>query len=422
MPHKGIKGLYLKNPIIILNEGNVKYMEYKISDKMAVMKPSAIREIFKSLGTPGAISFAAGNPAPESFPVKAFQQISSEILSDNAVTALQYSVTEGYPKLRELVKKRISEKFSVGTADDETIITSGGQQGIELACKALCNPGDAVICENPSFIGALNAFRSNGARTVGVTLEDDGMCIEELEKILINEGDKAKIIYVIPTFQNPAGITTSLEKRKKIYTLAQKYDVMIIEDNPYGDLRFDGEDVPTIKSMDTDGRVIYCGSFSKILSAGMRIGFACANNAVIQKMVVAKQVEDVHTNIFFQMMCAEYMSKYDLDEHIKSIRELYRHKCHLMLDCLEKYMPEQVKFTRPEGGLFIWCTLPETIQLNDFVKKAAEAKVFVVPGTAFNCDESADSDSFRLNYSMPSDEEIEKGIKTLGDIISGMLK
>ncbi len=397
-------------------------MQYKISDKMAVMKPSAIREIFKSLGTPGAISFAAGNPAPESFPIDAIKEISANILENDAVTALQYSVTEGYPKLRELIKKRIKEKFSVGTPEDETIITSGGQQGIELACKALCNIGDAVICENPSFIGSLNSFRSNGARPVGVPIEDDGINIEKLEQALIAEGEKAKIIYVIPTFQNPAGITTSLEKRKQIYALAQKYDVVIIEDNPYGDLRFDGEDVPTIKSMDTDGRVIYCGSFSKILSAGMRIGFACANNELIQKMVVAKQVEDVHTNIFFQMVCAEYMEKYDLDAHIEKIRDLYRNKCHYMLDCLDKYMPKELKFTRPEGGLFILCTLPCGIKLSDFIARASEQKVFVVPGTAFNCDESAPSDCFRLNYSMPSNEDIDKGIKILGDIIRDMLK
>ncbi len=397
-------------------------MEYKISDKMAVMKPSAIREIFKNLGAPGAIALSAGNPAPESFPTEAIKKISAEIFENNAVAALQYSVTEGYPKLRQLVKDRIKTKFGVGAEDDDTIITSGGQQGIELTCKALCNPGDAVICENPSFIGALNSFRSNGARTVGVPLDDDGINIEKLEQTLIEEGDKAKIIYVIPTFQNPAGISTSLEKRKRIYELARKYDVVIIEDNPYGDLRFEGEDIPTIKSMDTDGRVVYCGSFSKILSAGMRVGFTCANTALIQKIVVAKQVEDVHTNIFFQMVCAEYMEQYDLDEHIEKIRVLYREKCHHMLDCLDKYFPAQVKYTHPQGGLFIWCTLPENIKLPDFMARATEQKVFVVPGTAFNCDESAPSDSFRLNYSTPSNEDIERGIKLLGDILKDMLK
>ncbi len=397
-------------------------MEYKISDRMAVMKPSAIREIFKSLGTPGAISFAAGNPAPESFPVEAFEKISADIFQNNPVTALQYSVTEGYPKLRELVKARISTKFGIDVSKNETIITSGGQQAIELACKALCNPGDAVICENPSFIGALNAFRSNGARTVGVELENDGVSVEGLEKALKVEGAKAKLLYLIPTFQNPGGITMSLEKRKKVYALAQKYDVVILEDNPYGDLRFDGEDLPTLKSMDTDGRVIYCGSFSKILSAGMRIGFACGPEAVVTKMVVAKQVEDVHTNIFFQMMCAEYIEKYDLDAHIETIRALYREKCHAMLDALEREFPREVTFTRPEGGLFIWCTMPERIELSDFIKRSVEEKVFTVPGTAFNCDENAPSHSFRLNYSMPSFEEIEKGIALLGKILKEMLK
>ena len=277
-------------------------MEYKISDKMVNMKPSAIREIFKSLGTPGAISFAAGNPAPESFPVKDLAAISADIFENRPAQALQYSVTEGYPKLREQVKARLKEKFNIGAPDDETIIVTGGQQGIELTCKVLCNEGDVVIAENPSFIGALNSFRSLGAKIVGVDVEDGGMNLQALEKAL-QDNPNAKLLYVIPTFQNPGGFTTSLEKRKAIYALAQKYDIVILEDNPYGELRFRGEDLPTLKSMDTDGRVIYCGSFSKVLSAGMRVGFLCGNEVLIQKIVVAKQVEDVHTNIFFQMLC-----------------------------------------------------------------------------------------------------------------------
>ena len=396
-------------------------MDYRISDKFLNMKPSAIREIFKSLGKPGAISFAAGNPSPESFPVEAMREISDRIFAENPVTALQYGITEGYPKLRELVTERLKRVYNIGTPDDDTIIVTGGQQGIELTCKVMCNEGDVVICENPSFIGALNAFRSLGAKLVGIDVNDDGMDIPSLEKALA-ENPNAKLIYTIPTFHNPLGITSSLENRKAVYALAKKYGVVIIEDNPYGDLRFAGENVPTYKSMDTDGLVVYAGSFSKVMSSGMRIGFLCANKALISKIVVAKQVEDVHTNIFFQMVCAEYMEKYDLDAHIEKIRDLYRAKCHLMLDCLDKYMPEQLKFTRPEGGLFILCTLPSGIKLSDFIARASEKKVFVVPGTAFNCDESAPSDSFRLNYSMPSNEDIEKGIKILGDIIKDMLK
>ena len=391
-------------------------MAITISDHMSKMKPSAIREIFKSLGTPGAISFAAGNPAPESFPVEALAEISADVFRNDAVNALQYGITEGYPLLRELVAKRIKAKFNVGTDKDTTIITSGGQQALELTCKALCNDGDAVICENPSFIGALNAFRALGAKTVGVEMEQDGISLEKLEATL-RTTPNAKILYLIPTFQNPSGITTTLEKRKAIYALARQYDLVILEDNPYGDLRFAGEDVPTFKSMDEDGRVIYCGSFSKILSAGMRVGFACGNEAIIQKMVVAKQVEDVHTNVFFQILTARYMQEYDLEAHIETIRDLYRHKCGKMVAALEREMPPEVKFTRPQGGLFLWCTLPEKIDMLSFVKEAAEHNVFVVPGTAFNCDESAPSDSFRLNYSMPSDEDIDKGIAILADLI-----
>ena len=237
-------------------------MQYKISDKMVNMKPSAIREIFKSLGTPGAISFAAGNPAPESFPVKDLAAISADIFENRPSQALQYSVTEGYPRLREQVQARIKEKFNIGGPEDETIIVTGGQQGIELTCKVMCNEGDVVIAENPSFIGALNSFRSLGAKIVGVDVEDGGMNIEALEKAL-QENPNAKLLYVIPTFQNPGGFTTSLEKRKAIYALAQKYDIVILEDNPYGELRFRGEDLPTLKSMDTDGRVVYCVPFPR---------------------------------------------------------------------------------------------------------------------------------------------------------------
>ncbi len=396
-------------------------MQYNLSDNIKDMKPSAIREIFKSLGTPGAISFAAGNPSPESFPVEDITRIANKILSENATASLQYGTTEGFMPLRELVTKRIADKFDCVKDGDMTIITSGGQQGIELFCKVMCNRGDEIICENPSFIGALNAFRSIGAVPVGVPLEDDGINLEILEEVLKTH-PRVKFMYLIPTFQNPAGITTSLEKRKAVYALAQKYDVMILEDNPYGELRFAGEDVQTYKSMDTDGRVMYCGSFSKILSAGMRVGFVCGNETVVQKMVVAKQVEDVHTNQFFQMIVAGFMQECDMDAHIAKIRALYKHKAELMIAALDKYMPKEVKFTRPEGGLFLWCTLPEGVSLADFMKESIAQKVFVVTGKAFNCDEEADSDSFRLNYSMPSDEEIEKGIKILGDIIANLIK
>ena len=395
-------------------------MEYIFSDALASLKPSAIREIFKSLSDPSIISFAAGNPSPLSFPSKDLGEIAADIFENHATAALQYSITEGYPALRTAVADRLSRIFGIGREFDTTIITSGGQQGLELTCRALCNPGDVVLCENPSFIGALNAFRAVGAKTVGIPLHEDGIDPADLEKALA-EYPNTKMIYLIPTFQNPAGITTSAEKRRAIYEIARRHSVVILEDNPYGELRFAGTDVPTIKSMDEDGIVVYCSSFSKILSAGMRVGFVCAPDKLVQKMVVAKQCEDVHTNILFQMMCHRYMTEKDMDGHIAGIRALYRDKCNLMLDCLDAHMPKEIHYTRPEGGLFIWCTLPDSILMNDFVKRAIERKVAVVPGTAFNCDTEAPSQSFRLNYSTPSDEDIRRGIEILGNLAKEML-
>ncbi len=402
-------------------------MNYEFSDKLASLKPSAIREIFKSLADPTIISFAAGNPAPESFPVEALARISADIYEKTPHVALQYGMTEGYPPLREAVAKRQKEIFNIGKSvaagdkyNDSTIILSGGQQGIELTCKAFCNEGDVVICENPTFIGALNAFRSNGAKTVGVELHDDGIDPDELEAA-IKANPRTKLIYLIPTFQNPAGLTTSYEKRVRIYEIAKKYSIPIIEDNPYGELRFAGEDIPTLKSMDTEGLIIYCSTFSKILSAGMRVGFTIAPESVVSKLVIAKQVEDVHTNMFFQMLCHRYMTECDLDGHIDFIRSLYRRKCNLMISALEENLPSEITFTRPEGGLFLWCTLPEGIDMNDFVKRAIEYKVAVVPGTTFNCDTQAPSRCFRLNYSTPSDEQTVEGCRRLGEVASAVL-
>ena len=263
-------------------------MNFKFSDNVEPLKPSAIREIFKSLTDPSVISFAAGNPSPLSFPVEKLRSLADDIFETESAKSLQYGITEGYAPLREQVAARLKSKFSIGREFDMTVITSGGQQGLDLACKVLCNRGDTVICENPSFIGALNAFRSYGVNLKGLDVGDDGINPEELENILKTDS-KVKMIYLIPTFQNPAGITMSLEKRKAVLALAKKYGVVIVEDNPYGELRFSGKDVPTIKSMDDEGVVLYCGSFSKVLSAGMRVGFICGHEELVQKIVVVKQ-------------------------------------------------------------------------------------------------------------------------------------
>ena len=390
-------------------------MEYSFSNKVKDMKPSAIREIFKSLSDPNVISFAAGNPSPLSFPVEKMHAIADDIFKNEASFAFQYGITEGYPRLREQVASRLRERFNTGTEDDDVIITTGGQQGIDLCAKVLCNEGDTVICENPSFIGALNAFRSYNVNLVGVDLEADGINIEGLENAL-KSNPNTKIIYVIPTFQNPAGITTSLEKRKAILALAEKYNCTILEDNPYGELRFAGEDVPTIKSLDTNGRVLYCSSFSKILSAGMRIGFVCGPKALVQKIVVVKQVNDVHTNLFFQMVASKFIDTYGLDDHIEFIRKLYKDKCDLMLSELDKRIAGKATYTRPEGGLFIWLTV-DGGNGDEIAKRAIANKVAVVTGSSFNPIQGGFSPSVRLNYSTPSDEQIIEGVKRLSEVL-----
>lgn len=387
-------------------------MNYDFSDKVKDMQPSAIREIFKFLSDPNMISLAAGNPSAASFPIEKIRAISEQIFLTCPVEALQYSVTEGYAPLRAQVAQRLKERFSIGTDSDDVIITTGGQQGIDLTAKVLCNEGDTVICENPSFIGALNAFRSYNTKLVGVDVEPDGINVEMLEKAL-RENPRTKLIYLIPTFQNPSGVTMSYEKRRAVMALAEKYNTVILEDNPYGELRFDGEDVPTLKSMDANGRVLYCSSFSKILSAGMRVGFVCGNRELIQKIVVVKQVNDVHTNIFFQMLASKFIEIYGLDEHIASIRALYRAKSSLMIGELEKNFGDTLTFVRPQGGLFIWCTLPEGYDSALFTRRALENMVAVVAGNTFSPDKDAVSRSFRLNYSTPSDEQIIEGVARL---------
>lgn len=390
----------------------------KFANRAEGMKPSAIREILKAMSDPTLISLAGGNPDPESFPVKEMAEISRDLFLNSSAKALQYGITEGYTPLREQMKERLEKKFNINKEDNELIITTGGQQGLDLTCRVLCNEGDVVVCENPSFLGALNSFRSFGADLVGVSVEDDGMNVEELENVLKNTKN-VKMIYTIPTFQNPMGVTMSLEKRKKLLALAEKYDVIILEDNPYGELRFKGDDIPTVKSLDTKGQVVYCSSFSKIFSPGIRIGYLCGRPDIIAKTVVAKQVSDVHTNLFFQMLISEFIEKYDLDGHIDKIRGIYREKAAAMQAAIKKYLPENVKCTDPDGGLFLWCTLPDGRDSVGFAAELMKKKVAVIPGNAFYVDTEKPSDGLRLNYSMPSFENIDKAIKAMGECING---
>ncbi len=394
-------------------------MNYSFSDKVNGLQASAIREILKYCVFPDIISFAAGNPAPEAFPTETIRKISDGMLGEDPILALQYNITEGYTPLRDALKKDMEGKGIFNPETDELIITSGAQQANELATKVLFNEGDKLICEAPSFIGSLNSFRSYNVNLIGVPLENDGMNMEILEDELRKGG--VKLIYVIPNFQNPTGLTMSLEKRKKLYELACRYDTMILEDNPYGDIRFAGEDVVSIKSMDTEGRVIYSGTFSKTLAPGLRVGYSIAPKPVCQKMIVCKQVSDVHTNIWAQAVCLRFMQEVNMNDHLSKLREIYRHKCGLMLSEMDKHFSSKIKYTRPEGGLFIWATVPEGADMMGFCKKAVEEyKVAVVPGTAFVIGDGDKSDSFRLNFSTPTDDQIVRGIEILGKLTKEM--
>ena len=278
-----------------------------------------------------------------------------------------------------------------------------------------------VICENPSFLGALNAFKSLGAELRGIEYKNGQLDLEDLEKAL-NENPKPKFMYLIPNFQNPTGLTMSLEMRQKILGLAKKYEVLILEDNPYGDLRFEGDDIPSIKSLDEDGLVIYAASLSKIIAPGMRVACCMGPQEVVSKFTVAKQASDVHSNLWAQRVMARYLKDYDMDEHIHTIREIYKKKCYLMLDEMKKYFHPDVQYTVPTGGMFIWVTLPKNIDMQTFVKEALKQNVAVVPGNAFLDDDTKECHSFRMNFSTPTDEKIKQGVKILGNLTYHMNK
>ena len=397
----------------------IDYSEF-YSDRVKPMKGSAIREMFKRMADPEIISLAGGNPASELFPADELSKIAGIILMTNPVAALQYGTTDGHPKMKECAIKR-AEKAGAYSAGDEVIITTGANQGIDLTAKAILNKGDKVIVENPSFIGSLNAFRSYECSLIGVDVESDGMNIDMLEAVL-KENTDAKFIYTIPTFQNPTGTTMSLEKRKRLIELANRYNVLILEDNPYGDLRFNGEDVATLKSLDTENRVIYCGSFSKILSPGMRLGYVIGPAPILEKVEMLKQVNDVHTPMMTQLMCVQFMKKYNIDTYIEKNRKLYKEKCDCMIAAMEEYFPKgKVIWTVPDGGIFLWCKCPTISDVSELVEKCLEKKVAIVPGSNFAIDQNLPSNQFRLNYSSAKLEDIKEGVKRLGEVLSELL-
>ncbi len=393
-------------------------MEFKWARRIAGLQPSAIREILKVTADPSVISFAAGNPSPEAFPVRELAAVSEGLYSRSSASVLQYGVTEGYTPLIKLVSERLRRGLGAMAENDQVIIVSGGQQGIDLSAKCLLNEGDAVLCENPSFIGALNSLLSYGTELHGVPCDRKGMIPEALEGALVAHPN-AKLIYTIPTFQNPSGCVLTAERRARMLELARKYDVLIIEDDPYRELCYGTEPPAPIKSLDTEGRVIYVGSFSKTIAPGIRVAYVCAHRDIIAKLTVAKQTQDVHTNLFFQAACADFLTNYDYNEHLRFCRGLYAAKLDRMCGGLAGAFGDSVKWIRPDGGIFIWCELPEGMDGLEFCRRAGEKKVAAVPGSAFMVGGAA-VNAIRLNFSLPSMAQIDEGCARLGETLREM--
>ena len=388
------------------------------SDMSKRAKKSAIRELLKLTKEPGIISFAGGLPAPETFPVEELREVTEEVLKNEAAFALQYGTTEGDDLLREQLVKRYRE-MGLDITKENLVITTASQQSLDFLGRVFINKGDKVIVEFPSYLGALQAFNAFGASPIGIPSDEHGMDPKLLEAKLAElaaKGEQVKFMYIIPDFQNPSGVTMPEFRRKEIIEIAHKYHVLIVEDSPYRELRFEGEAQPTIYQLDKEGTTITLGTFSKIFVPGFRIGWVIADPKIIDKFVTTKQSVDLCTPPFVQRIAARYMEKGLFSTKLGDIIKLYKHKKDLMMDSFEKYLPEGVKWTNPEGGLFLFVYLPEHMDAEKLFKIAIANKVAFVLGTVFYCDGSG-KNTLRINFSYCSDEQIVEGVKRLGQAI-----
>ncbi|HBF2086385.1 TPA: PLP-dependent aminotransferase family protein [Clostridioides difficile] len=392
----------------------------KYAKRMDMVKASAIRDSQKKIAQKVAsggtvISFAAGLPDPNLFPIEEISEITQKVLNERGKFALAYGPTKGEDELLDLLVKRMKEEENIDTKAENIIITTGSQQGIALSAMILLEKGDVVVTENPSYLGAINAFRPYECDFLGVDTDEEGMVTDDLDKLL-SENSNIKVIYVIPTFQNPTGKTWSLQRRKDFMEVVNKYDVIVIEDNPYGEIRFTPEPLPTLKSLDTKDKVLYLGSFSKVLCPGFRVAWMCGNVDIIDKAELLKQGIDLQSNQFSQVQVIEFLKKYNLNEHIEKIRAEYKKRCLLMLDAMKKHLPEEAKYTEPDGGMFIWVELPESINVDDLLDKAIDAGVAYVSGESFFAN-NGPKNTMRLNYTTMSEEQIVKGVEILAEVI-----
>ncbi len=392
----------------------------KFAERMNEVKASDIRELLALTNKPEIISFAGGLPAPELFPVDKIKAATDAVLDENGRAALQYGPTDGLLRLREQICERLLAKNSIHTTPENIIMTAGSQQGLDFVARLFVNPGDVVLMESPSYLGAINAFQLSEPKYIEVPTDDGGMIMEELDKILATT-DNVKMIYVIPDFQNPSGRTWSLERRKKFMEIVNKYEVVVIEDNPYGELRYKGEFLPSLKSMDTKGLVIYLGTFSKILAPGYRLAWICASHEIIEKINLIAQAAVLQTSTTSMMIVSKFIDMFDLDAHVETVRAAYEHRCGVMMDAMKEYFPKEVKFTVPDGGLFTWAELPEYIDTKVMATQALAQNVAYVPGIGF-FPNGNNHHCMRLNYSCMPDDRIVEGIKRLADVIKANLK
>lgn len=389
------------------------------SDRLANADGSAVQEILRLTQQPDIISFAGGLPSADAFPIEDMQQIMRDFADHLGAEALQYGAAEGYKPLREEIIRFLKAK-NIHANLDEIIITSGSQQGLDLVAKTFLNKGDKVIVESPTYLAALQAFSMYEPEFIEAPVDADGVIPAKLDEILAGD-DKVKLIYLIPCFQNPSGRTIPAARRKEILEVVKKYDVVLIEDAPYEDLKYTDEEYPSFKSMDETGQVLYFGSFSKSLAPGFRLGYSVGCPKMLERMVIGKQNCDLNVSVFTQMIVAEYMRRDLLPPHIKKICKQYRAKRDLMLDALEKEMPEGVKWTKPEGGLFIWIELPDYMDTDKMFIEAVEKKVAYVAGSSFFA-KGEPRNCMRVNFSNATPEKVVQGVKALAEVVKANLK
>ena len=393
-------------------------MNNRFADRMKTTSKSFIREILKVTQQPEVISFAGGLPNPGSFPVEEIASASAKVLAQDGRNTLQYSTSEGYLPLREFISERYLRKSGLKIEPDDILITNGSQQGIDLIGKVFLNKGDRVVIERPGYLGAIQAFSIFEPKFQSVPLLDDGIDTDLLEKALGK--DNTKLLYTIPNFQNPSGISYSGKKRKDVASILKKHNIVCVEDNPYGELRFTGEELPSIRNYSDN--TILLGTFSKIISPGLRIGWICAEKEIMEKLIVAKQAADLHSNSLSQRIVHQYLMDNDIDEHIRKIRSAYGKRRDLMVDAMAEYFPEEVRYTKPEGGMFLWVTLPERVSSLDLFELAVKENVAFVPGAPFYTDDGNGNNTLRLNFSNSDEEQIEEGIKRLARCLEKLLK